>query len=338
MARPVTGKARAANTRARVPPNFPGHAVHRVGERRPLRGPAFAGKRLTRHSIWRTFVNILQRILLSACAAVGFLSTPPASAQTSCSVAPTTGLGSFNGTVAVKPLGYTGRWYSLHVPAGITPGSRVPLLIDLHGAGETEDMAEYQTGWSAYADQQKFIVAYGQANANFWGAYQANSSDVQYLRDVADDIAATYCVDPQRIYIEGFSNGGVMAQRAACDGADKFAAVHSHAGATPTMLGAACTPSRAIGVGMTAGDQDDTQSTPYDEEARDMWVALDGCSTTPTHSSDAYGSNDRYTGCSGGVQVWWRILTGKNHEWPTGAEGEDLHSRIWNFLMSHTLP
>lgn len=282
------------------------------------------------------------RMVLGACALFALSSGGSAVAAT-CSVAPTNGFGSANGTLALVPLGFTGRWYSLHVPAGLTPGSKVPLMIDLHGAGESEDIAEVQTGWSQYADQQKFIVAYGQAQGTgnggtFWNAYTENSNDTQYLKDVADDIAKKYCVDPKRIYIEGFSNGGVMSQRAACDAAGKFAAVASHAGAAPTTLGAGCNPSRPIGVWMDAGDQDGTQSTSEDEAARAMWLAKDSCPATPIHTTDTYGVQDTYAGCAAGVQVVWRILTNTNHEWPTGAAGDDLHSRIWSFLMSHTLP
>lgn len=298
----------------------------------------------------------LQQVLRTACAVIGlsfaapsmavdlpFWNLPGFPAPSSCSVAPTTGLGSFNGTLAVVPVGISGRWYSLHVPPGLTPGQKVPLLIDLHGAGESEDLAEYQTGWSVYANQKKFIVAYGQAlgtvmGGTFWNAYSEHGNDEQYLRDVIEHISAKYCVDAKRVYVEGFSNGGVMAQRAACDMADTVAAVASHAGATPTMLGAACNPIRPIGVMMSAGDVDPTQFTQYDEQARAMWIAKNGCSTTPVSSSDSYGTTDSHGGCSGGVRVDWRILTNTTHQWPLGAGQTDLHNRIWNFLTSHTLP
>lgn len=251
-----------------------------------------------------------------------------------CSLVPT------EGTVE-RPLGDSGRYYRLHVPEGLS--GTVPLLIDLHGGLETAGFAESQTGWSASADERKFIVAYPQAENNYWDAAR-DSADVEFIRQVVADVATAYCVDPLRIYVDGFSNGALMSQRMACDAADLFAATASLAGTLPTQpfplapsapAGSPCEPSRPIGVAMIGGDFDPFMLTPNDEQSRDFWLAHNGCSGAPVTATDDYGRQDLYTACAGSVQVLWRVLANTTHGWPTDAAGDDLRMRVWNFLAAH---
>lgn len=286
----------------------------------------------------------MKRIVRSACLAVvlvtAMLAVPAAHATSGRPSTAACSLGSTNGTVT-KMIGF--RNYLLHVPAGLS-GPQVPLLLDLHGGGGNGQAYEFITGWSKYADAKKnFIVAYPNSMGyGFWN-YGEGSYEVEYLRDVVDHIAATYCIDPKRVFVDGHSNGGLMADRLACDAADKFAAFAPYAGSSaqasiqPTGSGG-CSPSRPVPIAFFHGDSDSAAPISYQKANRDWWLAHNGCSTTPTRTTDTYGFLDAYGACDGGADIWWRELKAQNHDWPTGAEGEDQRNRMWAFFDAHPLP
>lgn len=127
------------------------------------------------------------------------------------------------------------RTYTLHVPADLaTPA---PLVIVLHGRfGSGASIARY-TGFDALADEQGFIVAYPDALEGEWNyvrripGYPVTHDDAAFLVALVDHLAAQHPVDLSRVYITGFSNGGFMAQRVACEDPARFAAFASVAAA-----------------------------------------------------------------------------------------------------------
>lgn len=233
------------------------------------------------------------------------------------------------------------RTYELHVGSGLT-GTQVPLLLSLHGAGSNGRQDETFTGWSAFADAHGFAVAYPNAGSSagggVWDPYSAGSPDVTFARQVVADVSARWCIDPKRVYVDGWSNGAVMSQRVACDAADTFAAATSYAGGSPTTgaaLAAPCRPSRPIAVGLLAGQADFTYAglAPNTNE----WRGYDGCAPTPVHEADAYGTTDTYS-CTAGTEVFARTVSNTSHNWPSGAQGEDQRNRMWAFFQRHPLP
>jgi polyhydroxybutyrate depolymerase len=71
--------------------------------------------------------------------------------------------------------------------------------------------------------------------------------DAGYLNRLLDTLLADYPVDPQRIYIYGYSNGAFMAYRMACDYAERFAGIVAGAGATFSNA-ERCAPSVPVSV------------------------------------------------------------------------------------------
>jgi polyhydroxybutyrate depolymerase len=56
--------------------------------------------------------------------------------------------------------------------------------------------------------------------------------DVAFLRQVLSAVADENCVDPDRVFATGHSNGAMLAHRLACEAADMFAAIASVGGAS----------------------------------------------------------------------------------------------------------
>lgn len=124
--------------------------------------------------------------------------------------------------VDVREMGFR-RSYRVHLPAGLAGHGKLPLLVMLHGAFETAKTMERLTGFSDLADRENFIVVYPNGIGLFgflqhWNAghccgkaQKDGVDDVAFLETVIDDVSSRYPVDPNRIYMAGHSNGGMLA-------------------------------------------------------------------------------------------------------------------------------
>ena len=65
-----------------------------------------------------------------------------------------------------------------------------------------------QTHWNEVADTAKILVVYPQGNGNAWDI--SGSGDVKFIETIMKTMQKKYKVDKNRIYISGFSMGGMM--------------------------------------------------------------------------------------------------------------------------------
>ncbi|MGD0523947.1 MAG: PHB depolymerase family esterase, partial [Polyangiaceae bacterium] len=115
------------------------------------------------------------------------------------------------GTAAFLTRSYMGRAYMLYVPASYAAGTAVPLVVMLHGC--TQTMADFAAGtqMNPQADAAGFLVAYPDeptsANSEqcfnwFLPADQARGAgEPQLLAGIAGDVAASFTVDPSRVFV-----------------------------------------------------------------------------------------------------------------------------------------
>lgn len=161
----------------------------------------------------------------------------------------------------------------VHVPAGVGNTQPQPLVVMLHGVGGTAAYAVRETGWSAKADAENFIVVYPEAtrpdasqpaslrrNPQAWNdgsgrfhAGQQQVEDVAFIRLLIDRTAADHRIDRQRVFVTGFSNGASMAYRVGAELADRVAAIAPVAGAS---WGESLSPSRPISLLYITGTAD----------------------------------------------------------------------------------
>ncbi len=124
-----------------------------------------------------------------------------------------------------KPLpgGTTAIWYD-YVPDGIKKNSgKVPLVIAMHGlSGDPIDQAE-STGWAAKAAEKGFVlISPAYTPPNMMADWAATGELVLRLIDYAK---ATYPIDESRVYLAGYSMGGMASSIIGLKHADKFAAI-----------------------------------------------------------------------------------------------------------------
>ncbi|MGW3958996.1 alpha/beta hydrolase family esterase [Amycolatopsis sp. NPDC005003] len=272
----------------------------------------------------RKLIGAVLSLLL--CAGPVVTGPPSASASAACALAPTAG------TVGREAAG---RAYHVNVPPGL-PGSAVPLLLSLHGALQPYALHERETRWSDTAAAKHFIVAYPSAAGPAWDV-DRHSGDVAYLRAVVEDVSRTWCVDPRRVHVEGFSSGATMSARLACDASDVFASVAAYAGVSPSFTGSPCTPDRPISVGLFHSDADLVSLPPLAVAHRNDWLQRNGCPATPVTEPGVPVEAAVYGPCRAGVQVAWRVYRG-THFWPGDGDRADIADRMWTFFGRNPLP
>ncbi|HSN76630.1 MAG TPA: PHB depolymerase family esterase [Anaerolineae bacterium] len=259
------------------------------------------------------------------------------------------------------------RAYLLYTPPGYDPATPAPLVVSLHGfaSGPVNQMEVSQ--WNEVADEHGFVVAYpeGTGFPKRWntGALTGEEAvdDVAFLSELIDTVSQQYNVDPQRIYVNGLSNGGGMSNTLACLRPERIAAIGGVAGAYTEPAGG-CNPDRPVPVIAFHGTND--RIVPYAGGAAGgpqnfvfpavpdwaaAWAQRNGCDATPD-SLPAQGevSGVRYTACTDSAEVVFYTVEGGGHNWPGGGrlpeaivghmtEDIDASAVMWEFFVQHPL-
>lgn len=257
-------------------------------------------------------------------------------------------------------VGAVSRSYRLYTPAIYSPSNSAALVMTLHGLGD--NMGNFSLiGMDAIADTANFFVAVPQALADplagtAWNSgagvsgYYPNSTvqDIAFLNQLADTISTYFSIDPARVYVCGFSMGGFMTQRLACESNQKFAAVASVAGTRGSGI-TACNPGRPLPVAHFHGTLDSTvfyTGNTFGNDAEDLvdfWVTHNQCNPTPVHTSLPDAVADGYTidhylysGGQDNSTVEFYKVNNAPHTWLFTPVNDLSYSlEIWKFFSKH---
>jgi polyhydroxybutyrate depolymerase len=186
------------------------------------------------------------------------------------------------------------------LPEGFDNSREVPLVIALHGYGGNKDSVGRYFSLKRNVDAYDFILLNPQGmrdglNSRFWNAtpaccdgFSSGVDDAAYLRGVIEEALGRFRIDRGRIYVAGYSNGGFMAYRLACDSADYITGIFVLAGGTykdETL----CQPSQPVQVLHLHGTADQTikydggsaypgaPNHPGALESIETWGTYNGC-------------------------------------------------------------
>ena len=111
--------------------------------------------------------------------------------------------------------GYPQTWYEYIPPQLRGTDEKVPLLFYFHGGGCVPLYGAEQSDWHEIADRENFIVVYPEASQkNMWNAWNDHEnlahSDRDFFLALIEHMKKVHPIDETRIYVSGFSMGGMM--------------------------------------------------------------------------------------------------------------------------------
>lgn len=131
------------------------------------------------------------------------------------------------------------RTFRVLVPPGLP--SPAPLVVGLHGLYKTVEATDAAMRLLEQAPRRGFVAVYPVGVGASWNAGRCcgravaeRVDDVAFLRRVVVEVSAAHPVDPARVTAVGWSNGGMLAHRVACEAPGLFTAVAVVAGADVT--------------------------------------------------------------------------------------------------------
>jgi poly(hydroxyalkanoate) depolymerase family esterase len=164
---------------------------------------------------------------------------------------PPRGPGDWLAGAALGPGG--ARRYHLYRPPDVLPGERLPLLVMLHGCGQTGRDFAASTRMNLLAARERFFVLYPEQDRmahpqGCWNWYDRRfgkaDAEAATLMAAVDQACVLYPVDRERIAVAGLSAGAGMAALMATRYPVRFRALAMHSGVAP---GAARSPATALG-------------------------------------------------------------------------------------------
>lgn len=274
------------------------------------------------------------------------------------------------------------RYYEIHVPPAAMNKAGVPLVLVFHGGGSDQGIIRYESQMDVTANHAGFIAVYP-AGTNtrllmkdrilFWNDGRPNKDgtysqvdDVQFVRQILDDMRQLFNINTRKVYACGYSNGAQFTYRLIKEIPDRIAAMAAVAGqrAANDLFPA---PSRHISIMQFSGKLDTIGpyqgGAPHFEaelqtslkpvlETVQSWADFNGCTGQPERMEKGNAVMERHSGCANGTEViLWTLLDG-GHTWPggnvipaavkfnLGPINRDIFASdlMWEFFNRHALP
>lgn len=237
----------------------------------------------------------------------------------------------------------------VYAPDGL--GENPPLVISLHGANQDAAYQRNQTHWNECADTAKFVVVYPNAINKFWDVN--GTSDIRFIEAVIEKMGQRYDVDRNRIYITGFSLGGMMTYHCMEHLGDKVAAFGPVSGVrfdakapkAPRKVPFIHTHGTGDDVFKWGGDPGHAAGGyPYIPDYVEKWAKYEDLDIKtevkpyPSSNKRSIASLTTWHSANDTIEVALLALEGKGH-WHSEdlASGVSTTQEIWRFFRRYTL-
>jgi polyhydroxybutyrate depolymerase len=285
--------------------------------------------------------------------------------------------GTYEHRLKIRVYGFS-RSYLLHIPKGYDPSTALPLVVALHGGFGTARQMEEESGLSELADREGYLVLYPNGITllgwlQHWNAghccgqaMKDGIDDVGFVSMVIDQTCQRLKVDLSRIYMVGYSNGGMLAHFFAAQRPETIAAVATIAATigsrpSPSEAEVRIPPAKApVPIIAFHGREDDV--VPYErgrfrewrhlyvpvKESMAFWITANQCAFVPQRQEMMSGRvlKETWTGKNKRGKAVLYTLEGWKHSLPTQhhtrklAETDPLtgfHAteHIWEFFKGH---
>lgn len=249
-----------------------------------------------------------------------------------------------NSQTKIIEVGGTEREYIIHVPDNLPPGENVPLVIVLHSLGSTAESFEDLTKFSDKADQEGFIAVYPQGYGNSWNAggccdpaASEGVNDIEFISVLIDTLIEEQAVDAQKIFITGFSNGGIMTYTLASEISDKIAGIapvgalfmmeENHASNPVPIMHLHALDDGAV-------DPDGQWGWPSLYDLLDQWKTINGISAEPdTFRDDSKIKGILYPSPDSSANILLYLSETGGHSYTLNSRLGSTN-RIWEFFST----
>lgn len=234
-------------------------------------------------------------------------------------------------------VGATTRKMLVYAPSSIV--SNRPLLISMHGYNQDINYQKNQTKWEVIAKENNFVVVYPGGINNAWDI--SGTTDIDFILAIIDEMYNRYGIDRDRVYLSGFSMGGMMTYYAATKIADKIAAFAPVSGYP--MQGPDTNSLRPIPIIHIHGTTDDVVGYSGVETCLNAWIARNNCPDTalviqPYPEGSALGDAKYYWGPgTDSVEIVLISLKNKGHWHSIEENGVNTSQEIWDFCKRFSL-
>ncbi len=270
-----------------------------------------------------TVIAALAVVLVVGCTPLGG-DTPPTVAPPSPSPSSIDGFCSGTG-IRTFDFDGTDRPYFVHGPRGWDGETDLPVVYLFHGLGGQADVNAAYTGLAEVADDRGFVLVAPQAVGEglSWDyRSDAPDGDVAFVEALASMVGAQDCVDPERQFATGLSNGSALVFALACSGTSTM---QGYAGVAAAFYDTSCDASPPAPIVYFHGTGDEvvpfdggpTPIEPVEPVPTTMagWAQHDGCGPDP----DVTPMGDDvehlvWQGCDEPLEAYY--IDGGGHVWP----------------------
>jgi polyhydroxybutyrate depolymerase len=266
------------------------------------------------------------------------------------------------------------RQFIVVKPSGQAPPEGYPVVFMLHGSSGDGEKFYNISGWKEKGEEEKIITVFPsslewciidsgkQKRTTKWVngdlmmvacPGQNLKDDVKFFRMMVDTITKIFNVNERKVYLSGFSNGGVMAMKLAVEASDIFAAIAASAGTLVELDSGMA--KRMIPLVFTVGTMDDRYYTamglpelPFNDSTLFRFGAtfnrilnIFGLSQTFTKDSTALTLHYRFNTLAA-TAAWefdFVLFNDLTHEYPNGTNYPLTAANLfWQFFQQFSLP
>ena len=238
-------------------------------------------------------------------------------------------------------VGGTNRTYNVIVPKNL--GENRPLLIFCHGYNQdanwmqNSEFKNDQVSMEAVCDTAKFVCVFPNGIGKAWET--SGDRDINFIKAIIEKMVTQHKIDRNRVYLGGFSMGGMLTYHAMNRIPDLIAAFCPVSGYP--MGGATANANvRPIPILHIHGTSDETCSFSGAQPALNVWAKHNGCPTSAKvkNNYNGFSGAKMHTWGPGndGVEVKLLELPNKGH-WICKEKQVYTGKEIWNFCKNYSL-
>lgn len=256
------------------------------------------------------------------------------------------------------------REYKLHLPPQYDGKTKLPVVHFYHFLFSNSDESEEWTRLSQKADKEGFIVVYPNGRPwlpkesvgvelRQWSLYK-DGNDLKFAGKLMDTVEQQLAADKGRVYVAGYSNGGMMAHEVAATMPHRVAAMACVSGC---QTGKEPAPKEGVSTLLIHGTKDmlvptegrqwwtniglpEFRSTSF---SQNFWRQANGTTESKTEQISPRITREQFVNPRTGNEVVQYTMKDYGHCWP-GADTATFgpHCReidatdiVWDFFKRH---